>query len=227
MGIDLHLSAADHTREWIKNRKFEPKKLYGENVNLDHVEVCRDKYWIYVACDQANPCEHCGRLAAHLDCIVIAVDGACRGNGTAGAVAATGVFVGNESEYNDSLILRVPRPTNQVAELSAGIRGLEQALAIRNEGIHDWPLGQVVIKADSEYLVKGMTDWVFKWEKNGFRTARGTLVTNAPLFMRLQELVAKLNSLGVEVLFWHVLRSRNEQADFWANMALDNEGDEW
>lgn len=231
MGINQHSSTADlcdssQKREWAQDRKFKPYELYGENVDLDDVEVCADGYWTYVACNRAGTCEHCGRLSAHTDCIVIAVDGACWNNGTEEARAAAGVFIGEESEYNDSFVLKVSKPTNQVAELSAGIRGLEKALVIQSNGISDGDLQQVVIKADSEYLVKGMTEWIFKWKKNGYRTSRGTLVTNAPLFKRLEELVVKLNELNVEVLFWHVSRDRNKQADMWASMALQNDWDE-
>lgn len=48
---------------------------------------------------------------------------------------------------------------------------------------------------------------------NDYRTSRGTPVVNASLFRKLQELVAELNGLNVEVLFWHVPRERNKQAD--------------
>jgi len=230
MGIKRHYSDVDspRTREWAKDRKFNPKERYGEKIDLDIVEFFDDN-WTFVACDRASPCRHCGKLPIHGDCIIIAVDGACRNNGTAEAIAAAGVFVGDESKYNDSFILRVSKPTNQIAELSAGILGLEKALVIRNKGskgVNGGVLSQVVIKADSEYLVKGMTEWVFRWNKNGYRTSRGTPVANAQLFRKLEELVAKLNELNVEVLFWHVPRSRNEDADEWANKALDDDSDE-
>ncbi|KAF5120837.1 Ribonuclease H [Metarhizium anisopliae] len=226
MGIRRHPSVTDHadlsSREWTRDRKFVPNKRYGQNVDLDLVEVCDDECWTYVAYDRDKPCKNCGRLSAHADCIVIAVVGACWNNGTPNAKAAAGVFVGHESRYNDSFILNVPNPTNQIAELRAGVRGLEQALVIKSQGLEDGDLQQVVIKADSEYLVKGMTEWVFKWEMNGYRTSRGVAVANASLFKKLQELVAELNERKVEVLFWHVPRERNKQADMWANMALHN-----
>ncbi|KAH7118124.1 hypothetical protein B0J13DRAFT_423973, partial [Dactylonectria estremocensis] len=88
---------------------------YGQNVDLDHVEVCDDDCWTYVACDTTDPREDCGRLSAHIDCIVIAVDGACWNNGTATAKAAAGVFVGDESTFNDSFILDVSNTANQIA----------------------------------------------------------------------------------------------------------------
>lgn len=50
-----------------------------------------------------------------------------------------------------------------MVELRAIIHGLQQALLIQNNRINGGDLYQVVIKADSEYLVKGMTEWVFKW----------------------------------------------------------------
>jgi ribonuclease HI len=39
----------------------------------------------------------------------------------------------------------------------------------------------VTIKADSEYLVNGMTEWILKWEKNGYTNAKGTRVVNREL----------------------------------------------
>jgi ribonuclease HI len=224
MGRNKHLSSTDlcgpsQERDWVKDRKFKPRELYGQDIDLDDVEICYDD-WTYVACYRADPCEYCGGLAAHTDCIVIAVDGACSNNGKANARAAAGVFVGDKSKYNASFALSMTEPTNQKAELRAGICGLEKAHLIQKNGVGGSKLNQVIIKADSEYLVKGMTEWMFKWEKNGYRTSRDTPVTNASLFKRLEQLVTELNKLNVEVLFWHVPRERNQEADTWANMAL-------
>ncbi|KAI9859797.1 MAG: hypothetical protein M1813_006514 [Trichoglossum hirsutum] len=225
MGIDRHPSYTDfpgqpRRERWAKDRKFNPFDLYGEDVDLNEVEVCHDEDWIYVACDNSDPCEHCGGLAAHVDSIIIAVDGACPNNGKAGASAAVGVFVGDRSKYGGSYVLNTAEPTNQKAELAAGIQGLETALAIQIDGIGGRDLGQVIIKADSEYMVKGMTDWIFKWRVNGYKTAKGRPVANASLFRRLEDLVLKLNKLNVEVLFWHVPRELNKDADRLANAGL-------
>ena len=61
---------------------------------------------------------------------------------------------------------------------------------------------------------------MFKWKENDYRTARASLVTNR-LFEKLDRQVAELNDMGVEMLFWHVSRERNREADKLANMALD------
>lgn len=95
-------------------------------------------------------------------------------------------------------------------------------MEIQAHGLEYGPLHQVVIKSDSEYLVKGMTERVFKWEKNGYRTPKGTAVTNSTPFKKLGMLISMLNELGVEVLFWQVPRRYNEQADELANVALQH-----
>jgi ribonuclease HI len=136
-----------------------------------------------VACEDDDPCSSCDRFIPHLDSIFIAVDGACSGNGQANAKAAIGVFFGQMSKYNQSVLLSEPHVTNQIAELRAGILALKQAEEIvRTKALGDGPLHTVVIKADSEYLIKGMTEWVFKWETSGYRSANRKPVKNAKLF---------------------------------------------
>ncbi|EHK19844.1 uncharacterized protein TRIVIDRAFT_68171 [Trichoderma virens Gv29-8] len=219
MGGNAHHAA--RTRDFTVNRKFEPSSRYRDDIYLDDVAISTyDERWTYVACENDRPCSDCGSLSPHLNCIIIAVDGACKGNGKPGARASVGVFVGNESEYNKSVLLSESNATNQVAELQAGILALHQAMKIRDIGLDGEELHEVVIKADSEYLVKGMTEWIFKWKANGYRTSKGTPVTNSALFQKLEELVGDLNASDVEVLFWHVPRSQNTRADELANKAL-------
>lgn len=56
---------------------------------------------------------------------------------------------------------------NQVAELRPGILALEQVTEILlTKALGEGQLSTVAIEADSEYLLKGMTEWVFKWETN-------------------------------------------------------------
>jgi len=125
-----------------------------------------------------------------------------------------------------------PIHTNQRAELYAGLAALRVARRIR---IHN-PVGRarlnivaclfedlrrVVIKADSEYLVRAMTEWTYKWNDNGFTSQRGVPVVNADLFRQLDDVVEDLNGWGVRVQFWHVPRAQNAVADHLARSALD------
>ena len=67
-----------------------------------------------------------------------------------------------------------------------------------------------------------MTEWVAKWQMNGWKTAKGGDVVNRGLFEELLEQVEKLEDTGVTVLFWHVRREFNGEADRLANLALDD-----
>ncbi|KAH7261573.1 ribonuclease H-like domain-containing protein [Fusarium tricinctum] len=211
-------------REWARDRIFEPSSRYRDGIDLGLIQVTNDDAdWTYVACEDAHPCNNCDCIAPHVDSIFIAVDGACRGNGQANAEAAVGVFFGQKSAYNQSVLLTEPRATNQIAELKAGILALKQATEIvRANALHYGPLHTIVIKADSDYLVKEMTDWVFKWETNGYRTAKRKLVENAKLFQELYALIGDLNASNVKVLFWRVPRDINKEANRLANQAFNS-----
>lgn len=189
--------------------------VIAQDIEVDHVDT-----WTYVACPYCPPCEECGRLTAHFDHMIVATDGACRGNGQADPKAAIGVHFHQGSPHNISTTLDGVH-TNQQAELIAGIRALEvvQDLAVRKITSHSPTC--VVIKSDSEYLVKGMTDWIGKWKSNSYVNAKGKSVVNAALFRRLDDLVGELESNGVAVEFWYVPRAQNAAADALANAALD------
>jgi ribonuclease HI len=207
-------------------RRFIPQEYFGEDIELWKVERPSWEYIQYAFVNVACPrleliCESCGRTPAHSDSLVIAVDGACRDNGRENARAAVGVYVGEGSPYNKSA--RLPGViTNQVAEITAGIEGL--TLARKLLPIYknlEGRIRHIVIKADSEYFVKGMTEWVLKWEKNGYRNAAGRPVVNQELFKQALNNLELLEHKGIKVQFWHVPREENSFADALANAALD------
>ncbi|KAF2767461.1 ribonuclease H-like protein, partial [Teratosphaeria nubilosa] len=156
--------------------------------------------------------------------LVIAVDGACRDNGRSKPKAGLGIFFHRDNIYIN---------TNNRAELAAAIEALKMAKRLRalnpqknlrSKRRRIGPmrrLRRVVIKADSQYLVRGMTDWVYTWKANGRNKSTGDLVLNPDLFRELDQLTTDLNNMGVEVQFLHVDRSLNQPADRLANAALD------
>ncbi|WQF79711.1 Putative ribonuclease H domain-containing protein [Colletotrichum destructivum] len=199
-----HHNAKIHGLPWQEERKFDPAMNFRpQGTDLRSIELHHHGPWVFLSCGLGDP----SRLRP--------------GNGTANAIAAVGVYVGEDSLYNMSLVLDESSPTNQIAELRAGYYGLINALDIQEARVQGTKLTQVVINDDSEYLVKGMTEWVFRWEKNGYRAAKGTTVVNANLFRLLLRWVSRLNDRGVEVLFCHVKRRDNTEAGDCANIALD------
>jgi ribonuclease HI len=113
-------------------------------------------------------------------------DGACSGNPGPGGWAFILRHVGSENEMEKAGAER--ETTNNRMELTAVIRGLE-ALKRRC---------RVELFTDSEYVGKGLTEWMPKWKAKGWRRGNQP-VKNLDLWQRLDELIAQH-----EVRFTHV-----------------------
>ena len=159
--------------------------------------------------------------------IVISIDGACRGNGRAGARASYGVFWGNDANYNEASVLPEELPqTNQVAELWAVKVSLEQVqrrLDVGNGEINGGTPCKILVLTDSSYVVKGLSEHIWKWRLNGFLSAKRQSVVNGDLFKTIDGLLCEFEELEIPVWFWLVPRDWNRDADRLANMALDGE----
>ncbi len=183
-------------------------------------EVARGP-WVFVRCAPA---------AAHDDSIVIATDGARLGSHWSYSRAAIGVYVGAGSAFNRAAVLEpAVGHSKQRAVLVAAICALDVALDIvwRCRAEHDIEayispggLRRVVIKADSTYLVRGMTRLMPEWRRNEFCGAGGRSVFNADLFRRLDGLVYTLGLIGVSVFFWRVVPEDMFEVYRLANDAL-------
>ena len=138
--------------------------------------------------------------------IEIYTDGACRGNPGPGGWGALLIMGEIEKELNGAEGLT----TNNRMELTAVIRALE---ALKR------PV-QARIYTDSEYVRRGITEWVHNWKQRGWRTADKKPVKNQDLWQQLDELVAR------HQLEWHWVRGHsgvpgNERVDQLANAAID------
>jgi ribonuclease HI len=136
----------------------------------------------------------------------IYTDGACRGNPGPGGWAAFLNYDGKEKEIAGA----EPQTTNNRMELTAVIRALE---ALKR------PV-QARIYTDSEYVRRGITEWVRGWKRRGWVTAEKKPVKNQDLWQRLDELVA------AHKIEWHWVPGHagvpgNERVDRLANRAID------
>jgi ribonuclease HI len=98
-------------------------------------------------------------------------DGACAPNPGAGGWGLVLRFGGHEKEMHGSEVAT----TNNRMEMMAAIKGLE--LLTRPSVVH--------VHTDSEYLRKGMTQWVPAWKRNGWMTKQNKPVKNADLWALL------------------------------------------
>lgn len=137
----------------------------------------------------------------------IYADGACRGNPGPGGWGALLLFGGTEKELSGSEALT----TNNRMELMAVIRALE---SLKKPGT------SARIYTDSQYVIKGIEEWIGNWKARGWRTADKKPVKNQDLWERL-DAVAAMHDLE-----WHWVRGHsgvpgNERVDQLANLAID------
>ncbi|MEE2890223.1 MAG: ribonuclease HI [Planctomycetota bacterium] len=134
-------------------------------------------------------------------------DGACRGNpGPGGWAYIVRASDGNEEvcyDYDSST-------TNNRMELAAAL----EALRSIPEG------SSVSLFSDSQYVVKGMSEWVAGWQRRNWRKADGKPVLNDDLWKQLVAVAANKQIEWVWVE-GHAGQNENERCDVLANRAID------
>ena len=137
---------------------------------------------------------------------LIYTDGACRGNPGPGGWGAILRYNGHEK----TLYGAEPMTTNNRMELMAAIQALESLKR---------PC-RVRITTDSQYVQKGITEWLANWKKRGWRTAAKKPVKNVDLWKRLDAAVAA-HDVHWKWVRGHSGHPENELADTLANQAID------
>jgi ribonuclease HI len=146
-------------------------------------------------------------VTAELTEVEIFTDGACKGNPGPGGWGAVLEFDGTEREIFGG----DPVTTNNRMELTAVI----EALAALKRPSH------VVLHTDSQYVMKGMTEWIRGWKARGWKTASKEPVKNVDLWERLDEAVAPHQIDWVWVR-GHSGHDGNERADALANKGVES-----
>lgn len=139
--------------------------------------------------------------------IVIYTDGACRGNPGPGAWAALLRYGTHEKKLSGT----ENNTTNNRMELKAAIKALE---ALQEPC-------EVELHTDSQYVQKGISEWLTSWKKKSWKTAAKKPVKNADLWQELDELNTKHKIKWCWVK-GHSGHTENDLVDALANEALDN-----
>lgn len=140
------------------------------------------------------------------DKVEIFTDGACRGNPGMGGWGALLRYGAHEKSLCGAELMT----TNNRMELMAAIEALQ---------VIKRPC-QIILTTDSEYLRKGITEWIKKWEQSGWRTSNKKPVKNADLWQQLLEAV-KSHDIQWHWVKGHSGHRENEIADQLANQAID------
>jgi ribonuclease HI len=161
-------------------------------------------------------CSACGVQIARYERAAVRyqayADGSCKNNGReGGGRGGWGVFVREENGPDVAeLSGAAAGSTNNKMELTAAIRALQSI-----------PAGaEVELWTDSQYVVRGITEWISGWKKRGWMKGDGSAVLNRDLW---QELEAATRRVRVS---WHWVRGHdghegNERADALAQAAAD------
>ncbi|MCF6337537.1 MAG: ribonuclease HI [Gammaproteobacteria bacterium] len=133
-------------------------------------------------------------------------DGACRGNPGPGGWGVLLRFNSSEKELYGG----EAETTNNRMELMAAICGLESL---------EKPC-KVTLTTDSQYVMKGATEWMAGWKRKGWMTAAKKPVKNVDLWQRLE------SALKPHEVKWcwvrgHTGHPENERADALANRGVD------
>ena len=135
----------------------------------------------------------------------IFTDGACRGNPGPGGWGVILRFKNAEKELSGGKI----ETTNNQMELTAAIEGLK---ALNRPT-------RVRVQTDSTYVKDGITKWIFKWKRNGWRTAAKKLVKNIDLWKELDNALIS-HEVEWEWIKGHAGHPENERADALARSAI-------
>lgn len=137
--------------------------------------------------------------------VMIYTDGACSGNPGPGGWGAILVSGGNEKEISGG---EAPTTNNRM-EMMAAIMAL---------GALTKPC-EVDLYTDSEYVKKGITEWLHGWKRNGWKNAARQPVKNSDLWKKLDKTASR------HKVRWHWVRGHaghpeNERADALARGAI-------
>ena len=140
--------------------------------------------------------------------VEIYADGACKGNPGPGGWGVLLRAGGRESEMFGGEALT----TNNRMELTAVIEGLA-ALKHRSK---------VRVYTDSQYVQKGISEWIHNWKRRGWRTSDRKPVKNEDLWRKLDE-IARGHHVEWHWVKGHAGHPENERADMLANRGIPGE----
>ncbi|PPG35322.1 ribonuclease HI [Pseudoclavibacter sp. RFBG4] len=140
--------------------------------------------------------------------VVMYTDGACKGNPGPGG---WGVWL-RSGDHERELFGGELNTTNNRMELKAVIEGLSALKKPCN----------VALYLDSQYVRKGITEWITGWKAKGWKTASKQPVKNAELWKELDALVEDSG----HTIEWRWVKGHsgdvgNERADLLANKGVD------
>lgn len=139
------------------------------------------------------------------DIIYIWSDGACSGNPGPGGWGTIIEMDGRLMELSGGS----RKTTNNIMEMLGALEGIKRTP----------PGSSIVLTSDSQYVVKGMTQWIHGWKKKGWKKADGKAVLNKDIWLELDEEASK-RTIDWKWIKGHAGHPENERCDELAREAI-------
>jgi len=188
-------------------KKFQELDALFKTVNPSDIAVLNDlSTYLDQVKEQLKPLES-PELNSPKQVIHIWSDGACSGNpgpGGWGTIVQVGDHIEELSGYS-------AKSTNNIMEMTGAIMGLKIT-----------PIGaNIIVTSDSQYVVKGMKEWINGWKKRNWKKADGNPVKNKEFWIALDSL-AKERNVRWEWVKGHAEHPQNERCDELATNAISD-----
>ncbi len=154
------------------------------NKQIDLIKTSRSEFLAKIAAENIK-----------IDCYQVWTDGACSRNPGVGGWAALIRSRQDNKQVSDTKISgSSTNTTNNIMELTAAIEALQKI-----------PQGaKVHLYTDSQYLKRGMTEWIVGWKKKNWKKTDGKPVLNQELWMKLDQQKNKKN------ITWHWVKAHSK-----------------
>jgi len=139
--------------------------------------------------------------------VEIYADGACKGNPGSGGWGALVITDGKTQEFFGGEAIT----TNNRMELKSVIEALS---TLRSPC-------KVIVFTDSQYVQKGISQWIYSWKMKGWKTASKQPVKNIDLWKKLDTIQA-FHEVEWRWVKGHAGHPGNERADQLANYGVIN-----
>ncbi len=138
-------------------------------------------------------------------------DGGCRNNQSRENVGGWGVLLIN-GDSRTELKGAARNTTNNKMELTSCINALR---AIKDKSI------KTIVVMDSQYVIKGINEWMAGWIKKGWKSSQKKPVENKELWQEILELKGQFEDITFQHCYGHGDNEGNNRADALANEAMD------
>ena len=143
--------------------------------------------------------------------VTIYTDGSCLGNPGPGGWAALLFFERKDEKHERMLKGAEKETTNNRMELMAALEGLK---ALKRDC-------HVELFTDSQYVKKGITEWIHNWVKNDWKNSKKKPVANADLWQQLLEATQR-HQINWQWVKAHAGHPENERVDEAARLEAEN-----